>query len=92
MSFSKEKLVAGGFLATVFGLVVATSYGHTDPAGTQTALEDLGMKNISIQGGAHGACREWYKTKFTATTAKGAQVEGVVCKGPWSGPAVRIKK
>lgn len=92
---SNRKLVAHAFLtAAMLGLVGFVGYGHVDAEGTKQAVEDMGMTNVEIKGGAHYNCRAaFYKTAFTAVTEKGSKVEGIACrvlKSPDIKPEVRF--
>jgi len=56
------------------------------------ALEAAGMTNISLGGMAIFGCgeKDTFRKSFTATSANGQRVEGVVCGGLLKGATVRI--
>lgn len=84
-----NKTVIATFL---IGSLVLTLAGCSDPKGTTEAVEDMGMKDVSINGYSFFGCDEndtWH-TSFEATNASGKRVSGVACAGVFKGTTVRI--
>lgn len=78
----KDLAIFALIVGSMFGLIGYTTYGHVDEQGTRQAAEDFGLTNVEIKGGAHLQCRSFYKTTFTAVTAKGEKVEAIACGAP----------
>lgn len=80
----KPFLSIGGVIlfivAMTFLLPVCCGVSDHDAA---RAFEAAGLENAKVGGYAFLSCSEddSYKSHFTATNAKGAQVEGVICCG-----------
>jgi hypothetical protein len=84
-------LIVGGIGAPVT-LGVMTAVGHTNPAMTTRAAEEMGFSHINITGkGSFDSCDnkhengDWYRTKFSAVGKSGLPVTGVVCDTPGFG-------
>lgn len=69
-------------IAIVF-LIFCLFVGFTDKKTTQRVLEQNGYTSIHLDGYAWFACsdRDWFATKFYATSPSGSRVTGAVCSG-----------
>ncbi len=75
-----------GLTASVFGFAAVFGKawnGSTDPEGATRAVEQLGLKQVTITGkGAAFTCDGYYRTKFSAVNGNNQKVEGMVCQLP----------
>lgn len=77
----------------IAGLIALTVAGCTDPRAATNALDNLGMKDITITGyDFWGECGETYtyQTGFTARNQNGKLVTGVVCSTYWGTSTVKF--
>lgn len=81
-------------MKALLGVVVCAMLAGCAPMADDTArraLEANGLKDVKLQGIALIGCdeKDFFRKKFTATTAAGKQVEGAVCGGFFKGATVR---
>lgn len=64
----------------------------SDQTTAKRLLEEQGYKNIAITGYVWMGCSEddTFHTGFTATSAAGSQVKGVVCSDWFKGATIRL--
>lgn len=78
-------------VATLIFVGVNLIFPHTDIEGSKKILELNMYKNIKIGGYGWFASKDWYSTKFTATSPSGIECSGVITKGFFeNGSTIRL--
>ena len=72
-------------------VAAAVLVGCTDAEEAKRAVENIGGTDVKITGFRFFGCdREGFRTGFTATSATGKRISGVVCSGWFKGATVRF--
>ena len=76
----------------ILAMAVSLSSCFTDNKDAYRVLSDQGYTDIKITGYSCFVCdkSDFYSTGFTAKTAAGKEVKGVVCKGIFKGSTIRL--
>ena len=94
-----------GVLVGVFGIVAGSVIGvqhlTSDPDVAYNQLETQGYTDIEVGGPSITKCGfifnengnyDFFSNKFTATNPDGEEVSGVVCRGFFKNPVIRLDR